>query len=201
MKPDLAPALIAREERERLLAVARRAIAEYLLENRTPEPVPSHPPGLRHGAFVTLHIGTRLRGCIGRLDSPDPLETLVAVCAVLAASRDPRFPPVDPRELDTLEIEISILAPPELVPAAGILSRLEIGVHGVVVSLGASRGLLLPQVAPEHGWNALRLLEETCRKAGLPAQAWRDPEARVELFTAQVFSDAEFPARPVKAAG
>lgn len=201
MKPDLPPALIPREECERLLALARRSIREYVLENHVFEPAPSRHTGLRHGAFITLHIGSRLRGCIGRVDSPDTLDALVAVCAILAASRDPRFPPVEPREIDALEIEISVLTPPEFVLAADVLHRLEIGAHGVVVSLGASRGLLLPQVAHEHGWNAARLLEETCRKAGLPAHAWRDPEARIELFTAQVFSEAEFPARPVKAVG
>lgn len=181
--------------------MARRAIREYVLENRTPEAAPSPPPGERRGAFVTLHTGGRLRGCIGRLDSPDPVETLVAVCAVLAASRDPRFPPVQPRELVELEIEISILGPPEVVPAAEVLNRIEIGVHGVAITLGGHRGLLLPQVAPELGWNALRLLEETCHKAGLPSQAWRDPEARIELFTAEVFSEAEIPARPAQTAG
>jgi len=200
MKPDLAPALIPREARERLLALARRAIREYVLENRTPDLLPSRQPGERRGAFVTLHIGGRLRGCIGRLDSPDPSETLVAVCAVLAATRDPRFPPIHAHELNALEIEISILAPPEIVPAGEVLNRLEIGVHGVAITLEGHRGLLLPQVAPEQGWNALRLLEETCRKAGLSSQAWRDPAARIELFTAEIFSEAEIPARPANAA-
>jgi len=200
MKPDLASALIPREARERLLALARRAIREYVLENRTPDLLPSRQPGERRGAFVTLHIGGRLRGCIGRLDSPDPSETLVAVCAVLAATRDPRFPPIHAHELNALEIEISILAPPEIVPAGEVLNRLEIGVHGVAITLEGHRGLLLPQVAPEQGWNALRLLEETCRKAGLSSQAWRDPAARIELFTAEIFSEAEIPARPANAA-
>ena len=172
-----------------------------MLENHTPEAAPSLPSTERRGAFVTLHLGGRLRGCIGRLDTPDPLETLVAVCAVLAASRDPRFPPVQLQEVDALEIEISILTPPEVVPSAEVLNRIEIGVHGVAITLDGHRGLLLPQVAPELGWNALRLLEETCRKAGLPSQSWRDPEARIELFTAEIFSESEIPARPAGTAG
>jgi len=195
MKPEFAPASIPPEERERLLAVARRAIRDFLLDQRPPEAAAPPQPGARRGAFVTLHIAGRLRGCIGRTDSPDPLDTLVAVCAVLSASRDPRFPPLQPHELDAVEIELSILTPPEIVPAADVLSRLEIGVHGVAVSLGGARGLLLPQVAPQQGWNAHRLLEETSRKAGLPSHAWRDPEVRIELFTAEVFSEAEYPAR------
>jgi AmmeMemoRadiSam system protein A len=201
VKPEVVSALIPREECERLLTVARRAIRDFVLEERSPEAMAPHQPDTRRGAFVTLHLAGRLRGCIGRTDSPDPLEILVAVCAVLAASRDPRFPPVQLHEIDALEIELSILTPPQIVHAAEVLSRLETGVHGVAVSLGGSRGLLLPQVAPEQGWNAHRLLEETCRKAGLPAHAWREPEVRIELFTAQVFSEAEFPPRQANAAG
>jgi len=193
MKPEPVPAPISPQERERLLAVARRAIREFVFEQHAPEAEARRQPGVRRGAFVTLHLAGRLRGCIGRMDSPDPLETLVAVCAVLAASRDPRFPPVQLHEVDALEIELSILTPPEIVPSADVLTRLETGVHGVAVSLGGSRGLLLPQVAPDQGWNARRLLEETCRKAGLPPHAWRDPEVRIELFTAEVFSEAEYP--------
>jgi AmmeMemoRadiSam system protein A len=117
----------------------------------------------------------------------------VASCAVLAASRDPRFPPVRADEIQGLEIEISILSPPEEVPGSEVLARMTAGVHGAAIRLGGSRGLLLPQVADEYGWGAQRFLEETCRKAGLPAQAWQDSEARIELFTAEVFSESEYP--------
>ena len=201
MKREPSPPLIPQEDRRRLLAVARRAICEHVRQGRLPESAPPNQPGERRGAFVTLHLAGKLRGCIGRTDSPDPLETLVAVCAVLAATRDPRFPPIQLHELDALEIELSILAPSVAVPPADVLARLEIGAHGVAITLGGSRGLLLPQVAPEHGWNPQRLLEETCRKAGLPPHAWRDPEVRIELFTAEVFSEAQYPARPAQAAG
>jgi len=141
---------------------------------------------------VTLHRGGRLRGCIGRPESTEPLEALVSYCAVLAASRDPRFPPVRADEIEELEIEISILTPPQEVASAEVLGRMLPGVHGVAIRLGGSRGVLLPQVAAEYGWGAERFLEETCRKAGLPAQAWHDSEARIELFTAEVFSEAEY---------
>jgi AmmeMemoRadiSam system protein A len=194
MKREAAPALIPPEERRRLLTLARGAIYAYLFEQRLPDSAAPLQPGERRGAFVTLHLAGRLRGCIGRTDSPDPIETLVKVCAVLAATRDPRFPPVQSHEIDALEIELSLLTPPGVVPAAEVLSRLEIGVHGVAVSLGGLRGLLLPQVGSEQGWTAQRFLEETCRKAGLPAHAWRESETRIELFTAEVFSEAEFPA-------
>ncbi|HBZ70263.1 MAG TPA: hypothetical protein DEP35_11230 [Deltaproteobacteria bacterium] len=201
MKPEFAPGFIPPDERARLLALARSSIRDFLLHQRAPEAAALPKPGEHRGAFVTLHLAGRLRGCIGRMDSPDPLDTLVAVLAVLAASRDPRFPPLQPHELDAVEIELSILTPPETVPAADVLDRLQTGVHGVAVSLGGARGLLLPQVAPEQGWNAHRFLEETCRKAGLPPHAWRDPDARIELFTAEVFSEAEYPAGNANAAG
>jgi len=194
MIEDHAPGLIPREDRRRLLALARRSIRNYVLEQFLPDESSPRQAGQRRGAFVTLHLAGSLRGCMGRPDSPDSLESAVAVCAVLAASRDPRFPPVRAQELDALEIEVSILKPPDVVPLAEVLERLQPGVHGAVVSLRGFRGLLLPQVATEHGFGAQRFLEETCRKAGLPAGAWRDPEMRIELFTAEVFSEAQFPA-------
>jgi len=189
--PGPASGLIPPDARRRLLALARRAIRTWVLEQVLPDESGSPRAAQRRGAFVTLRFAGRLRGCMGRPDSTDSLESAVAICAVLAASRDPRFPPVSAQELDELEIEISILTPPELVPATDVLERLVPGRHGVVVSLRGHRGLLLPQVAAEHGWPAQRFLEETCRKAGLPHSAWRDPELRIELFTAQVFSESE----------
>jgi AmmeMemoRadiSam system protein A len=194
------PGLIPSEERRRLLALARRSIRAYVLEQALPEGSPPQHTGPRRGAFVTLHREGRLRGCIGRPESTEPLGSVVAACAVLAASRDPRFPPVRADEIHTLEIEISILAVPEEVPAADVLERIQPGVHGAAITLGGSRGLLLPQVAAEYGWGARRFLEETCRKAGLPTQAWQDPEARIELFTAEVFSESQYPGNLEEAA-
>jgi AmmeMemoRadiSam system protein A len=194
MRPDPLPGLIPPETRGRLLALARGAIRAYVLDQLLPDESSPRQAGERRGAFVTLHLAGRLRGCMGRPDSPDPLETSVAVCAVLAASRDPRFSPVRRHEIEALEIEISVLTPPEIVPAAEVFDRLYPGRHGAVVSLGAYRGLLLPQVAAEQGWGSERFLEETCRKAGLPPSAWRDPSMRIELFTAEVFSEAQYPA-------
>ena len=188
------PGSIPREARGRLLALARRAIRAYVLEQLLPDESSPRHAGQRRGAFVTLHQDGRLRGCMGRPDSPESLESAVAICAVLAASRDPRFAPVRSHEIDTLQIEISILTLPQIVPVAEVFDRLEPGRHGAVVSLRGFRGLLLPQVAAEQGWGSQRFLEETCRKAGLPPNAWRDPELRIELFTAEVFSEAQYPA-------
>ena len=185
---------LSASERKRLLAVARGAIQDFVLHERLPEAPPSGAGQARRGAFATLRLARRLRGCMGRPESSEPLETLVAVCAVLAASRDPRFPAVTVQESEALEIELSILTPPQSFPAEEALARILPGVHGISVSLRGMRGLLLPQVASEQHWGAQRFLEETCRKAGLPAHAWRDPELRIELFTAEVFSESEFTA-------
>jgi len=179
-------------ERRLLLRVARRAIEQagrsrenLAPANPTDEPIPgaSHPPA---GVFVTLHRGQRLRGCMGRLESRDPLAKTVAQVAVSAALHDPRFRPVESFELPDLEIEVSVLSPFELITA----DKIEVGRHGLVVERGAQRGLLLPQVATEYGWNRERFLEEVCEKAGLARGAWREPETRVFAFTAEVFSEA-----------
>lgn len=191
MIPEAPEAAIPPSERKRLLAVAREAVCAYVLHERLPEARAGGAPGAVRGAFATLRVIRRLRGCMGRPESTESLDTLVAVCAVLAASRDPRFPPVRQEEIEGLEIELSILTPPESVAAAEATGRIVPGVHGITVSLRGARGLLLPQVATEWGWGAERFLQETCRKAGLPANAWRDPESRIEVFTAEVFSESE----------
>ena len=183
--------MIPTEERRRLLTLARSTIRHYVLEQTLPDDSPAQQPGEPRGAFVTLHRQGRLRGCIGRSESREPVDSLVATCAILAASSDPRFPPVRAEEIDQLEIEISLLTSPEEVSAAQILHRIEPGVHGVAITRGGSRGVLLPQVAAEYRWGAQRFLEETCTKAGLPKEAWRDPDAHIELFTAEVFSETD----------
>lgn len=141
-----------------------------------------HRPG---GAFVTLHRGSRLRGCIGQLPAREPLVEVVAHCARSAALEDPRFSPVRPEEIADIEIEISVLSPLEDITP----EKIEAGTHGLVVSRGWQRGVLLPQVATQFGWTAEKFLEETCAKAGLDRTAWRDSETRVQAFTAEVFGE------------
>lgn len=189
MWPPLSPegSELPPEERRRLLDVARRAISDALLRNVRPQE--PHQPGrliLRRGVFVTLWQAGSLRGCVGRTESPDPLESTVARCAVLSALEDPRFPALHGEELEAIEIEISVLSP--LVPARP--EDVEAGRHGVSLSRGAYRGLLLPQVAREFGWSREKFLSETCRKAGLEPSAWKDAETRLCTFTAQSFSEA-----------
>ena len=140
------------------------------------------------GAFVTLHKGEHLRGCIGHIEALKPLPQTVRECAVAAALYDPRFDPVTPDELPDLRIEISVLSPfGEIAP-----EQVEVGLHGLLISRGARRGLLLPQVAVEWEWDRERFLSETCRKAGLDGDAWQHG-AKIQAFTAQVFAEPAVP--------
>jgi AmmeMemoRadiSam system protein A len=137
------------------------------------------------GAFVTLKVGGRLRGCIGIVEATEPLGAAVRHCAMAAATEDPRFAPVGTDELEALEIEVSVLAEPR--PVRDVVD-IVVGRDGLIVSSGQRRGLLLPQVAVEHAWSSEQFLEQTCRKAGIEPDAWRHG-ARIETFTAQVFED------------
>ena len=141
------------------------------------------------GVFVTLHrrgwLGEEhLRGCVGFVETTAPLYRAVMEAAAAAATEDPRFSPVRSEELPELEIEISVLS----APAPIAVDQIRVGVHGLIVSQGRARGLLLPQVAAEREWSAQRFVEETCRKAGLPIDAWRRG-ARLEAFEADVFGE------------
>jgi AmmeMemoRadiSam system protein A len=169
-----------------LVEIARRAISSAIIERRIPD-FPPHPVALSEcrGAFVTLYRGGILRGCVGQVESPGPLADVVARSAINAALYDSRFPPISGEEVASLEIEISVLTAPERILPETIVA----GRHGLMVVCGSCRGLLLPQVATERNWSGQRLLEETCIKAGLARDAWRDPATQVYGFTAEVFSE------------
>lgn len=143
---------------------------------------------MRRGAFVTLRIGNELRGCIGHVAADQPLADLVFQLAIAAGSEDPRFPSVRFAELEQITIEISVLTPPQAVDPRDA-QAIVIGRDGLMVERGTARGLLLPQVAPEHGWGPTQFLEATCEKAGLPRGAWREPGTRVLTFQADVFEE------------
>jgi len=152
-------------------------------------PVPAGRLAEPGSAFVTVHCAGRLRGCVGRMDRTLPLAEVVAQCAIGAAMHDTRFRRLQAHEIDEMEIEISVLSELESVGPQAI----EVGTHGIAVSRADRRGLLLPQVASERGWSAERFLEETCRKAGLEPDAWRDPQTSLQAFTAEIFSEADLP--------
>ena len=169
-----------------LVEIARQAVRSAVLESRLPDlPSCSVPLCEPRGAFVSLYCAGELRGCVGQVENPGPLFDVVARSAINAALYDSRFAPLSRAEMSVLEIEISVLSVPERMAPEDIVA----GRHGVMVERGTFRGLLLPQVAAERSWSGQRLLEETCAKAGLPRDAWRDPATQVLGFTAEVFSE------------
>lgn len=178
------------DEKRSLLQIARSAIESVLAPGGAARiPAPAGNLALPCGAFVTLRRNGRLRGCIGRVAPVEPLARVVAECAVAAATDDPRFSRLNCAELRELQIEVSVLsAPLEVVPEG-----VQPGVHGIIISRGQNRGILLPQVAAERGWSRVHFLEETCEKAGLSPNAWQHRATRIEVFTAEVFSDSDFP--------
>jgi AmmeMemoRadiSam system protein A len=182
-------ASLADREKRLLLEVARRSLVATVENHKTTVPLPDDDAlACAGGAFVTLLLRRRLRGCIGQLPSSDALVKVVAHCAKSVASEDPRFTRVLPEELQEIEIELSVLSPLfDIAP-----EQIEPGKHGLLVSNGARRGVLLPQVATQFRWNGIRFLEATCEKAGLARDAWKARETRMQAFTAEVFSEAEF---------
>ncbi|HEX8409765.1 MAG TPA: AmmeMemoRadiSam system protein A [Thermoanaerobaculia bacterium] len=174
-------------QRQLLLSIARGSI-EAVLDGRRPEvDVTDEVLTRPSGAFVSLHTHSGdLRGCIGSIHPVAPLCHAVSANAVNAAFRDPRFGPVTRDDLATLHVEISVMSPVEVVTdVAGI----EVGRDGLIISRGGRAGLLLPQVATAYGWDRDTFLGHTCRKAGLPEDAWRTAGTKIERFSAEVFGE------------
>ena len=178
---------LSETDQQTLLRMAREALVGYLDFAEIPQ-VTEPPEALRQpcGAFVSLHKGRNLRGCVGVIATSKPLYITVRECAVWAALQDSRFPPVTKREVSKLNLEISVLSPLfDIAP-----DKIEVGKHGLLISRDNLRGLLLPQVAVQWKWSREKFLEETCRKAGLPPDAWRQG-ATLQAFTAQVFGEPD----------
>ena len=171
----------------RLLAIARQAVRAHLEEGPPPALPAEGPLAERRGAFVTVHVGAALRGCIGTFAPEEALAGTVARMAVLAASQDPRFRPLRREELEGATFHVSVLGPRRRMQDP---KEVEVGRDGILVQLGWRRGTLLPRVAVEEGWDAVTFLERTCLKAGLAPGAWRAPEAVVELFSAEELGEA-----------
>lgn len=176
-------------EQKELLRIARATLGEFLALGLIPPGKPHRESLLAPaGAFVTLKTRSgQLRGCIGTFASSSPLYLTVQEMAVAAGTRDPRFPPVTEEELEELRMEISVLSPREPLSDP---SAVQVGVHGLCISKGYHHGVLLPQVPVEQGWDRETFLDHVSLKAGLHAHAWKDPEARLEVFTAQVFGES-----------
>ena len=178
--------MLEEQDRRALLRAARQAIARRFDKKATTPDVPrSLPLARQSGAFATLYVGGKLRGCLGTFEPENNVIDTVRRMAVAASKDDPRFFPLEELELSDLRIELSILSPRFALQP----DQVEIGKHGLCVKRGGKRGVLLPQVAVENGWDAQSFLRHTCRKAGLAEDAWLDPETEIEGFTAEVFSE------------
>jgi AmmeMemoRadiSam system protein A len=183
-QPATPPGEYSAEERELLLRLAHQAIDTELDEHELALPaIPEHLQQQR-GAFTTLHLEGDVRGCVGYVFPVAPLFQTVIETARAAAFQDMRFLPVTRQEAGQLQISISVLSP--LFPIKA--EEVELGKHGLLVTQGNRRGLLLPQVPAEHGWDRKAFLQQTCRKAGLPPDAW-EHEATLEAFTAEIFGE------------
>ncbi len=186
---------LTHDERVQLLQMARRSIETYLENGTTIQPeVNSTRLTQNQGAFVTLTRDGNLRGCIGTLLPVKPLYEDVRDNAINAAVNDPRFPPVTRSEIDALEIEISALSLPMRIYVNSpdeYLDRIVIGKHGIIMARDMKSGVLLPQVATDYGWDVQTFLEQTCSKAGMERDCWKDSRTKIYKFSAEVFSEAE----------
>lgn len=170
-------------DRMELLKIAREAV-EARLYDETYTPAGSEKLSIERGVFVTIKIDGNLRGCIGQLRGREPLYQAVAEMAQAAAFEDPRFPMLTRKEFDKLEFEISVLSPLERVKE---FSEIKIGRDGLMIKLGMHSGLLLPQVATDYGYDVIEFLEQTCLKAGLGKNSYKDKFAEIYKFSAEVF--------------
>ena len=180
------PELLTKKERKELLKIARETVVEYVTNRKVPTVVTTSPGlNLHSGCFVTIKQKGELRGCIGNFISEQPLYLLVQEMAVSAATRDPRFYPMKSEDLADFTLDISVLSPLE---RAASVEEIQVGTHGIYIVKGSNRGVLLPQVATEYGWNRDQFLQHTCIKAGLPQDAWQG-ECDIYIFSAQVFGE------------
>jgi AmmeMemoRadiSam system protein A len=180
--------LLSPESRTDLLGLARGTLEAHFRGKPPPRLASDRAEafGQARGLFVTLRKKGELRGCIGTIAPTGDLTRCVSEYALRAALEDPRFAPLTAEELPLCGIEISVLSSPRAIEGPG---EIEIGRDGLILELRGRRGLLLPQVAEEWGFDAARFLAEVARKAGLPPEAWRDAGARVWAFRAEVFSE------------
>jgi AmmeMemoRadiSam system protein A len=169
-----------------LLDLARQAITHFLKTGKPP-PIQAEeePYRQKRGAFVTLKVKDQLRGCIGYPVPIKPLSETIVDVAISAATKDFRFPSLVQKELSVTSIEISVLSPARVIKD---ISEIQVGTHGIIITEGLNRGLLLPQVPAEWGWDRETFLNHGCLKAGLKEDAWRKG-AQIEIFSAQVFSE------------
>ena len=186
MKDNFMDTSLTREQEKSLLRLARMAITLHLQEGTSPSMETDDVTfKQKRGAFVTLKVKDQLRGCIGYPIPHKPLFETIIDIAISAATKDFRFSPLEQKELHETKIEISVLSQSKLIKN---ISEIAVGKHGIIITRGLSRGLLLPQVPVEWGWDRETFLSHGCMKAGIEEEAWKK-DAQIEIFTAQVFSE------------
>jgi uncharacterized protein len=186
------------DEGKFLVQLARATTKDYLQTQKTPKPPKDTPQKLKVpcGVFVTISKLKRgekdLRGCIGYPYPTEPLVEAVIDSAINASTQDPRFDPMEPKELDEVVFEVSVLTPPELIQVNNpkeYLNKVKVGQDGLIVESGFCKGLLLPQVPVEWGWGEEEFLCQCCRKAGLPVDKWLNKDTKIYRFKALVFEE------------
>jgi AmmeMemoRadiSam system protein B/AmmeMemoRadiSam system protein A len=184
---DSGVAPLSKEQKKRLLEIAKLTIDQYLRTGKKLEVKEADPRlSQSEGAFVTIHKNGDLRGCIGNIIGRGPLYLTVRDMAISAATEDPRFQPMTKDEIPQTDVEVSVLSTPRVAKA----DEIEMGKHGVIISRGMNHGVFLPQVATETGWSKDEFMSQLCsQKAGLPHDCWKDPATKIEIFTADVFSE------------
>ena len=186
--------MLSEEEGKFLVKLARESIETFINKRKKLEVPENTPETLKEemGAFVTLNKNSMLRGCIGYPEPIEPLVNAVIDVAISAAVNDPRFSPVTASELDDLRVEVSVLTKPELIEVnkpEEYMDKIKIGEDGLILERGPYKGLLLPQVAVEWGWNVEEFLYNTCVKAGLTADCWLYPDVKIYKFGSQIFHE------------
>jgi len=178
-------------DRAALLGIARGAILARLGLRPAPALPAEGPLAEPRAAFVSVHVGGELRGCIGTFQDDTPLAVTVARVAVSAAREDPRFAPIGAADVPGLAVSVSALAPPRPVPSVADRPKVRIGAEGLLVRRGFHRGALLPKVAVEQGWGPEEFLKHASLKAGLPARAWQEADTEVLVFEAEEFGEEQ----------
>ena len=176
------------EQKKALLKLARNTITRKLLPNTDTVSIDKSKLEQFQGAFVTLHIGENLKGCIGYIIGFQPLHKSIEELAIAAAFKDSRFSPLSVDELDKVEIEISVLSVPSEIKD---ISQIVVGKHGLIITSGAYKGLLLPQVAVEQGWDRDEFFYHTCMKAGMNPKTVKIEDCLIQVFEAEIFSENE----------
>ncbi len=175
---------LSEDEKKQLKEIAKDSIENALFGKKKKQLEMPAVFKEKRGAFVTLKKRGELKGCIGYIRGVQPLHETIEEMAVQAAFHDPRFAPLEKNEWKDIEIEISVLTPMRIIES---IDEIKVGTHGLYIEKGHNSGLLLPQVATENNWDREMFLEYTCWKAGLPGDAWKSPDTRVYIFSADVF--------------